>query len=444
MRFSTLSLDKLRFYLHGESQMIALLYELIFNHTIQVVFRPLEKDARQTPIIMEPHECLFQVGFEPHEGLLPYPPQSFLGYRLLSEFFTFPQKYLFLDLGGWRRVAQAGFGSKVEVVFFLNRTLPVVEQGVDVQTFRLGCTPIINLFDMVAEPINLTQSRYEYRVVPDVTHPTGMEVYSVNMVTSTDPVTATTTEYLPFYSFRHGGNWESQKAFWHTTRRPSMQKDDRGTEVFLNLVDLAFNPKLPAEQVLVVRTTCTNRDLPNQLQHAGEELHMELEAAAPLSRIRCLRSPSAPLRPPLRRGAHWRIISHLTLNHLSLSDRQDGLSALQEILRLYDFSDPEAGQQMASVTRQVIEGILSVSSRKVVGRTGGPTSSGFARGIEVTVEFDEQKYIGIGVFLFACVLERFLGLYASINSFSQLVGKTKQGEGYFKKWPPRAAEHQLL
>ena len=122
----------------------------------------------------------------------------------------------------------------------------------------------------------------------------------------------------------------------------------------------------------------------------------------------------------------------------------EGREALQEILRLYDFSDPEVEPQLAAVTRHMIEGILSVSSRRVVGRTGGPTASGFARGVEVTMEFDEPKYVGTGAFLFACVLERFLGLYASINSFTQLIGKTKQGEGYFKKWPPRAGEQPVL
>jgi type VI secretion system protein ImpG len=444
MQFSTLSLDRLRFYLHGDNELIANLYEVLFNNTIQVVFRPVDRDAKQPQIILEPRDCLFQVGFERDEGLLPYPSQSFLGYRLLTEFFTFPQKFLFLDLGGWRRVAQAGYSNRIEVVFFFNRTLPSLEQGVDTQTFRLGCTPIINLFDQPAEPIQLTQARFEYRVVPDVTHPQGMEVYSVDSVTSIDPITNSKTEYQPFYSFRHGRSWEEQQAFWHTTRRPSLAKDDRGTEVHIHLVDLSFNPKLPAESVIILRTTCTNRDLVNQLQHSGDDLLIELEAAAPLSRIRCLRSPTAPLRPPLRRGAHWRLISHLSLNHLSLADAGEGRDALQEILRLYDFSDPMAGQQLASITRQVIEGIMSVSSRRVIGRTGGPTSSGFARGMEVTVEFDEQKYIGIGVFLFACVLERFLGLYASVNSFSQLIGRTKQGEGYFKKWPPRAADQQLL
>jgi type VI secretion system protein ImpG len=444
MRFSALSLDKLRLYLNGDSQIIANLYELLFNNTIQVLFRPLERDARQPVLNLPPEACIHPVGFERDEGLLPYTNQSFLGYRLLTEFFTFPQKFWFVDLGGWRDVARAGYERRVEVLFYLNKMYAGLEQGVDNQTFRLGCTPLVNLFKQTAEPIALTQLKQEYRVLPDVAHPSGMEVYSVDAVTSADPGAVRTVEYQPFYSFRHGQSREGNQAFWHATRRPSLQEGDRGTEVYLHLVDLGFNPRLPPESVLVVRTTCTNRDLPSQLQRAGDDLYLELEAAAPLARIRCLRSPTVPLRPPLRRGAHWRLVSHLSLNHLAISDPVEGKEVLQEILRLYDFSDPEAGQQLAAVTRQAIEGVVAVGSRRVVGRTGAEVASGFCRGIEVLLELDEQRYVGIGAYLFACVLERFLGLYASINSFSQLVVKTKQGEGYLKKWPARAGEQRLL
>lgn len=444
MQFSALSLDRLRLFLFGDNQVVANLYELLFNHTMQVAFRPLDKSGNQAPIVLPPQQALFPVGFERDDGLLAYPNQSFSGYRLLTEFFTFPGKFQFVDLGGWRQVNQAGFQTRVEVDCYLNRSMPSLEQAVDVQTFCLGCTPIVNLFEQTAEPIALTQSRFEYRIVPDVAYPSGLEVYSVESVTNVDPNSGTTTEYQPFYSFKHGATRDTQQAFWYATRRPSVVEGDRGTEIYLNLVDLGFQPHLPAESTLVVRTICTNRELPTRLQHAGEAIAFELEMAAPLNRIRCLRSPTAPLRPPLRRGAQWRLLSHLNLNHLSLTDPEEGRQALLEILRLYDFSDPQAGQQLAAVTQQLIEGISSVASRRVVGRTGSPTSSGFCRGTEVVIEFDEQKYVGSGLYLFACVLERFLGLYVSINSFSQLVAKTKQGEGILKRWPPRAGEHPLL
>jgi type VI secretion system protein ImpG len=440
--FAELTLDRLRLFLDGENPLIADLYELIFNHTTQVVFRPL--DGGQPMIVRTPRDCLGQVGFEPEEGLLPYPQRSFPGYRLLTEFFAFPSKFHFLDLGGLRALCQPAFGRRAEIILFLNRTIPTVEQGVEVNTFRLGCTPIVNLFEQTAEPIALTQTRPEYRIVPDVAAPLGLEVYSVDGVSSTDPIEGVTTEYQPFYSFRHGIAPDTQQTFWYAARRPSLHPGDRGTDVYLNLVDLAFRPSVPAEKTLVVRTTCTNRDLPVQLRQAGDRLYLELEAAAPLSRVHCVRIPTAPLRPPLRRGAQWRLVSHLSLNHLSLADEPEGCEALRELLRLYDFSDPESGQQLAAVNRQLVEGLLSVRSRRVVGHTGWAAASGFCRGVEVTVELDEQKYVGTGVFLFACVLERFLGLYASLNSFSQLAVRTKQREELVKKWPPRAGDLPLL
>ncbi len=443
VKLAELALERLRFFLFADSQIIPLLYEAIFNHALQVVFR--SGDGGGASVVLPPEQALFQVGFGPEENLLPYPSRSFPGYRLLTEFFTFPAKFLFFDLGGWQQVCRGGFQKKCEVLIFCNRTFKSLEQGVDASTFRLGCTPIINLFEQVAEPIALTHTKPEYRIVPNVAHPRGLEVYAIDALSSTDPVTNQTTEYQPFYSFRHGRTEENLQAFWYTSRRPSLEEEDLGTEVYLHLVDLGFTPTVAAASTLVVRTTCTNRGLPLQLQLAGDALAFELEMAAPLAAIRCLRPPTAPLKPPMRRGGYWRLLSHLSLNHLSLTDPLEGRQALQEILRLYDYSDQDSGQQqMAAVNRQLIEGITSVSSRRVVGRTASDATGGFCRGIEVTVEFDQQKYIGTGVLLFASVLERFFGLYASINSFSQLVARTSQGEGIIRKWPPRAGELPLL
>jgi type VI secretion system protein ImpG len=410
-----------------------------------VVFRPLDGDPRPEPIIINrPEECLRPVGFEEEEGLLPYPRTSFVGYRLLTEFFAFANKFLFIDLGGWERVRRAGFQRRLEVIVFLDRTVPAVEQAVDSQTFGLGCTPVVNLFAQTAEPIPLSQTRFEYRIVPDVAHPLGLEVYSVDSVTCLDPVTKRTTDYQPFYSFRHGDFAETKRAYWYAVRKPALGESDRGTEVYLQLVDLDFNPRQPAEATLVVGTTCTNRDLPTLLRQVGEDIYLELEMAAPLAQLRCLRAPTPTLRPPLRRGAYWRLISHLSLNHLSLTEGPQGALALQELLRLYDFSAPGIGEQMSRVVGQLIDGIAGIASRRVVGRTGAETSSGFCRGVEVTIEFDEEKYVGNNLFLFASILERFLGTYVTVNSFSQLVARTRHKQETLKKWPPRAGDRVLL
>ena len=253
--FSALTLSRLRLFLFGDNAVIGGLYELLFNHARQVVFRPLERATSLQPVVCEPRDALRPVGFEADEGLLPYGRQSFPGYRLLTEFFAFRAKFLFIDLCGFDKVHDAGFQQKLEAVIFLDRTEPNLEQAVEASTFRLGCTPVVNLFEQTAEPKPVTQTRPEYLVTPDVAYPLGMEVYSVESVASVDPTRGATTEYQPFYSFRHGGAprsqtgvWEREHgAFWYAERRPATGEGDNGTNVYLHLVDLDFDPKAPAE-----------------------------------------------------------------------------------------------------------------------------------------------------------------------------------------------------
>jgi len=259
-----------------------------------------------------------------------------------------------------------------------------------------------------------------------------MEIYSVDRVSSTATYMDQPQDYEPFYALRHGRHDEAQKRFWHAHRRPSTRKNDQGTEVYLSLVDLDFKPALPPVEMLSLRVTCTNRDEASRLKLTGEFGELQAEGVA-LLRTRCLRKPTRNLRPPLRGGVQWRLISHLSLNHLSIVDK--GRDALQEILRLYDFTnDPEIRKQIA--------GIVGVSSKSCVSRVNSETGVAFCRGTDVTVEFDEDQFIGSGVFLLSSVLHQFLGLYSALNSFSRLTVKTQKG--VVKQWPPLAGEQILL
>ncbi len=432
-KFSELQLDRVRFFLHGESSLTYGLYELLLNNTCEVQLRALDKQNDLKPIALS-SRCIRPVGFSPEQGVLPYAARSFLGYRLLQEYFAFPEKFLFFDLYEMDDAVRAGLGEAMEILIFLDR-IPRIEQPVVKETFQLGCAPIVNLFDQIAEPIRLDHAQTEYRVIPDVRRQNATEIYSIESVTSTSPELDEPIQFQPFYSSKHASSREQQETFWYARRRQSARKGDSGTEVYLSLVDLNFKPALPAVETLTIHATCTNRDLPGKLPFGGEHGNFELEGAAPISGIRCLKKPTETTRPALRRGAQWRLISHLSLNYLSICE--GGREALQEILKLYDFSG-------SSVIQQQIGGITNLTSRQVVGRPSSMPWNGFCRGLEVTVEFDEEKYVGSGVFLFASVLEKFLGLYTSLNSFTQLIAQTKQREGPLKKWPPRAGEQILL
>ncbi|HYR91346.1 MAG TPA: type VI secretion system baseplate subunit TssF [Terriglobia bacterium] len=436
LRFSQLPIQSIRFYLNGESAAVNTLYEFLFLNTLRVSLRPLPS-KEGAPQVVLPASSLQQVGFNREEGMLPYSDRSFLGYRLLQEYFTFPEKFFFFDLTGIDRVDKSNLGTSFEILIWLKEPeqqhrLIALEQNVDVNTFQLGCTPIVNLFERIAEPIRISQTKTEYRVVPDQHRQLSTEIYSVDRVTSRATYLEEPQTYEPFYALRHSQPDGTQKHFWYAHRRPSFRKNDNGTEVYISLVDLDFNPALPPAETLSLRVTCTNRDQASRLSMAGEFGDLDAEGVA-LVRTRCLRKPTQTARPPVRRGLQWRLISHLSLNHLSIVEK--GREALQEILRLYDFSNDPA-------LRKQIAGIVDVSSRPCVSRVSSDTGVVFCRGIDVTIDFDEEQYAGTGVFLLSSVLQRFLGLYSAVNSFSRLTARTKRG--VLKQWAPMAGEQILL
>ena len=338
--FPKLGADSLRFYLNGESGVVNTLYELLCANLVKIVVRDPSPGSRVRPVTL-PASALKPVGFEEDEGVLPYSSRSFLGYRLLQEYFTFPEKFLFLDLNGLDEVWPAGFKDRAEVIFLISNFEPDYQQrmelGVSSRTFRLGCCPIINLFEQTAEPILLNQRKHEYAIVPDVRRPNAVEVFSVDEVAILNPQTREIINFEPFYSFRHGR--EKQDTFWLATRRPSLRPHDEGTEVYLSLCDLSQRPLFPDSDALTVRLTCTNRDLPARLPFGNEDGDFELEANASLKRIIALHKPTAPIRPPMGKSVMWRLISQLSLNYLSLVEGgRGGSAAILRALQLHRFA----------------------------------------------------------------------------------------------------------
>jgi type VI secretion system protein ImpG len=431
MTFSKLAPDTLRFFLRGQPQQVFTIYEMLFNHTVSVALADGPNDP--APVIL-PATAIRPVGFERDEGVIPYGARSFLGYRLLTEYFAFPEKFLFFDVTGLSAKTLARAENKLEIFLYFNRSFGDIERSISAENFALGCTPIVNLFREWCEPIALTHSTPEYRIVADARRPGATEIYSVDRVAARSPA-GDTIEFEPFYSLRHDRPDEG-RLFWHVVRRPS--EADRGTELFLSLTDLDLDPRAPADWVASVETTCLNRDLPARLPYGGgHPAFTVIDASTGVTGATCLTAPTATLRPSIGRLSQWRLISHLTLNHLSLVDQEDGAEALREILRLYDYRD-------SSETRALINSLLSVRSRRGVARAPSRDMGAFCRGIDVQLEFDDQRFTSSGVFLLTAVLERFLGLYCSINSFARLTATVKGRTGVLRRWPARAGEKVLL
>ncbi len=400
--FSALKPDRLRFYLDGESGLVNIIYELLFSRLNRIQVRDLTPGSRVAPVFL-PASAVQAVGFGPDEGIAPYPSSTFAGHRILLEYFAFPEKFLFIDLTGLEAVSSAGFKDGIEVIFLIS--------------------------------IHLNQRRSEYQIVPDVRRPFSVEIYSVDEVTAINTATQKISTFEPFYSLRHSARRDDRSCFWLARRRPSARPNDEGTDVSLSLLDLTMSNVDPDATVLSVRTTCTNRDLPSRLPFGNQDSDFEMEGAAAMKRIVALRKPTAPVRPPLGKGVLWRLVSHLSLNYLSLVE--EGKDALQEILRLYDVG-------RTAYSQNVIQSIIDVRSSKHFARLVSEQGVCFARGLRIDLEIDEDQFAGGGAFLFATVLERFFGLAASLNSFTQLSVRTPQRKEELHRWEPRSGRRVLV
>jgi type VI secretion system protein ImpG len=386
-------------------------------------------DSGSRPIFL-PDDTLAPVGFAPQEEVLPYPSHAHPGYRLLQEYFTLPEKFLFFDIDHLdAHASQTTF----DILILLDR-IPKERLVVDRHTFRLGCTPIINLFRKTTEPIRLDHRKPEYRLIPDIRRERWTEVHSIDSVSASSNASDDTQHIAPFYSFNHHLESRDHKAFWHARRVPMARLDLPGTEMLLSFVDLDFTPTLPPLQTVYAHTLCTNRNLADQLS-AGTLL--QVEEAAPLARVSCLGKPTPQFEPPLEGATLWRLISHLSLNHLSLSTGKESLEALREILKLYNVANHAS-------TYQQIMGIREMACRQVVRHIGTEAWRGFCRGTEVTLTFDEDLYVGSSAFVLASVLNHFFALHSSVNTFTHLIIQSHQREGIWHRWTPMGGRQAVL
>jgi type VI secretion system protein ImpG len=416
------------------------LYEALVNSCARVVVRDPDQPSR-APVVL-PASAIRPVGFDDDELLLPYPRRVFGGFLLLQELFAFPQKFLFVDVAGVAGALRAlDAGPRAELFFVITPLEPaerreIMELGVAPRAFRLGCTPVVNLFEQTAEPILLTQRQAEYPVVPDARRRIEVETWSVDSVVGITPGQGEPRRIEPLYGFRHGRT-DAAGVFWHAVRRPTSWRTDRATEVFLSFADLSGRARATGSEVASLRLTCFNGDLPRRLPLGIDERgDFELAQGGPVRRVTCLVKPTRVVQPPLGRPLLWRLISALSLNHLSLVE--DGHEALRELLRLHNVAaDPTAGERQ-------IQGLVGVRSAATYARVPSDQGITFAQGRHVELEFDEEHFPGGGVFLFASVLERFLGLYATMNSFTQLTARSRQRKRPVREWAPRAGWRPLL
>ena len=262
-----------------------------------------------------------------------------------------------------------------------------------------------------------------------------MEIYSIDEVVATNPKLRETVTLEPIYSYRYQTREAKEISFWSATRKLNELGERKPSTIRISVVDLSGRMKDPDADVLTVRCNCTNFDLPSRLTFGSANGDFEVQGYPAVKLVTALRRPTRSFDPPDGAGQLWRLISQLSLNYLSVSE--EGKKALQEVLRLHNFSDSNYLENQI----RAIEDLRSRPHFAMVESDYGLTP---ARGTAVDIELDEQQFTGGSAYLFAAVIDRFLAGYASMNSFSQLTARTNLRKEPMNTWPPRAGTETLL
>ncbi len=413
---------ELRFYLNGDESLTGGLYELLATGLQGVVSVPDGQAPARGAI--PSMATVRPVGFDEDGEVLPTAPQALRGFSLLQEYFALPEKFLFFDVKG---IDPSKAKLKLELLFLFDRA-PPRRLSVRPDTFALGCTPVVNLFRQVSEPVQVTGKASECLVIPDARWERTTEIHSILGVTPSLTLEDDIPLYEPIFGHRH--SLDRKTVYWQMSRRPSRVEDTPGTDIWLSFVDQRLARRAPLEETLRVHCLCTNRDLPTFLDQ-GEQLHIE---EGPHALVKLVTRPTQPLSPPMQGEAMWRLISHLALSHTGLPDVPEALAeSLREQLRVYAFTTNE------SLERQ-IQALVEAKKETVALRADEQRWQGFVRVQRLTLTFDESRFAGISPILLGSVLRQYFGLHASINVFTQLALVSRQREGTWHIWPPMIPE----
>jgi type VI secretion system protein ImpG len=435
-----LDLKQLRLHLAGERYISQLLYLSLLRHLggIQLVLldgagKPLQDAQGQAvPAMKLGADQVQPVGFDEDQALIPYPLNTFRGYRYLQEYFAFQDKFLFVDIHGLdalKRLPQELLKQArgIELRFDIHKA-GVQRIRPTLDNVRLYCTPVVNLFAHDAIPIRLDGKQDQYLLLPSEFDSQHCGVFSVDRVTGWKPGGKGYEEYVPFESFEHDASFDVPVARPHYSVRqqPSMLGD--GLETYLS-----FGLRnLDQHETLSIELTCTNQNLPRQLGLG--DICLPCEDTPEFLTFRNISAVTPSYAPPLHRDFLWKLISNMSLNYLSLAN----VEALKVILETYDL--PRYYDQHAEkVSKRLLNGLKSISHQHVDRLHRGLP----VRGVRTELKIDPEGYVGEGdLFLFATVLNEFFALYASLNSYHELHVRSTQGEVY--QWTPRMGQQPLL
>ncbi len=433
---------KIRLYLHGMPLSMRL-YELFSENVLCVEAIGQGMTGEKRAFLNASN--LIPAGFDREDSFLPTKSQSFEGYRLLHEFFAFQEKFMFFDIMTENLFEKLAGCTSVNFKFYLKKMPEFIgDQVISKDNFLLGCTPVINLFTKKGEPFKTNAARREYLIVPELSRDKSYEVYNIDEVNITDMHNNRSYKVEPFYSFNHTIDPE-ESLYWYSRKDLN---NDGAIDHYLNFCSLGFEPKSLLDSAVSVDLTCSNRDLVRKMiRFDGRKSDFTAEDIPTFGNICAITLQTEAIRTPLGRddefwngsdnrrqwrGGYWRLISHLSLNFLSLQEGNG--EALRALLQIYDIKGLAQHENM-------ILGIIDIKTKPM----GALVNGAYCRGLDIILAVNPEKFSGSSYMLVTAILDRFFARYATINSLIRLtVTDDTEKRNKLKQWPIRAGEQQIL
>jgi len=445
VRFSQLAgLDRLPIYLSGNDQIASHLFELIHSAgCTTLIGKPGAMDERPTAVT---DNAVSHVGMAPDDSALPLAWNKFHGHNLVHEYFTCPQRFYFFGLDGLARGLAKIDGREAELVVLLSKAPSAVVSQVDASQFALFCTPVVNLFPMRTDRMEVSPGRTEFHLVADRRRPLDYEVFSVQKLSGQVTEHSTPIDFRPLFATLNSDEGNHGRYFSVRRERRLISDQARkygtrtaytGTEVFLSLVDQNEAPYPNDLRYLSVEAMVTNRDLPNLVPRNGFS-DLSSPASIPVEGIGLIRPPSAPHAPFAEGEMAWRLIRQLGFNYLSLMDldHRQGGQGLRDMLRLFVSANDTAQQRQ-------IESLIGSKLKPVTRRMPGAGPILYGRGVQCQLTVDEAGFSGVSPYLFGVVLEHFLARHVSVNAFTETELHAME-RGLIHRWSPRTGGRNVI
>ncbi len=449
LALNQIDMDTLPVYLRDTKDSVPMqLYEQIFANCRAVIIQSAGDDKSLRIVRRDVENILVQDGFSTDQALFPYDHRTFQGYRLIREYFAFPQRFMFFKFLDLKNMLSRCHSNEIDITLIFDKAETSLDKKVNTDNFELFSTPAVNLFRKRTDRIHIKKSNFEFLVMADRTRTLDYEVLQIEKVTGYGAGYISGKPFFPFYSktgFDDGparadayyAEYRRPRTLTETEKKYGTRSGYVGSDIYISLVDEQARPLDPDVKELAVTALVSNRDLPAMMPVGRGDTDFTLEINVPATAVRCIDGPTPPVTTFKEKISEWNIINHLSLNYLSILRSNDAarIQRLKDLLNLY--CDPDS-----YYFRRQIDGIADILAKPVTSRLYGNGPISFIRGLEINLTLDEDAFRGMGIFLLGSILDRYFGASAQINSFTQTVIHSVE-RGKIKTWPKRSSNQEL-